>query len=311
MKKILHITSFAIGIVLTQTLFAQTTITLKPTQDASVGFQTNAGSANNNYGHADYFGAFSQDGVFGGLNNGRGIMSFDLSGIPPGSTIVKATLRLFGRGPYGEGDGVSHGDTGVNRCLLKRITSPWQQYVVTWKIQPSTTDMDEVFLHQSTGEAENYPNIDVTQLVADMYANPGSSFGFEIRLQKEQPIRSLAFWSTDSPDPSLWPHLVITYKPATNLSATASYMLNNNQNSSSNIYPDPVVSNATIQLNFSNQQSNLKVSIIDLTGKVIRIYNLTSNELTFNREGIANGLYFYKVLNVAGNAISRGKFIIQ
>jgi len=275
MKKILHIAISLIGILFAQTLFAQTTITITPSQDASVGYHQHFNSARNNYGTADFFGAFTQDGAAGGWNGGRGIMAFDLSGIPVGSTIVSANLAMHGRGPFGGGDAGSVGDIGVNRCNLKRITTAWDQNVVTWNSQPGTTDADEVFLHESNSTTENY-HVDVTQLVADMVADPDNSFGFEIVLNTERPVRALVFWSTNGPHPNLWPHLTITYMPAT-LKSTVFNALNNNQNISSGIYPNPVVSNATILIKQSNQQGNLKVNIVDLSGKIIRTYSSASN----------------------------------
>jgi hypothetical protein len=309
MKKILPVTITLIGLSFAQALFAQTTITLTPTQDASVGYHTNYGSSKRNYGTAIYYGAFSQPGASGGLNSGRGIMSFDLSGIPAGSTIVSAKLDMYGIGPFGGGDAASIGDIGNNGSFLRRITSAWDQNVVTWYTKPGTTDVDEVFLEKSTSVAENYLNINVTQLVADMVAHPDSSFGFEIALKTEKPVRALAFWSTNSSDPSLWPHLTISYVPEAG-AATGINSLNN-KNGYSSIFPNPVVSNATILINQSGTEGNLMINIADLSGKVIRTYTSSDSHLTFNRSGMADGLYFYEVMDSEGNPVSRGKFIVQ
>jgi hypothetical protein len=310
MKKTLPVTFTLIGLSFAQILFAQTTVTLTPIQDASVGFHSNYGSSKRNYGTADYYGAFSQPGAAGGLNSGRGIMSFDLSGIPAGSTIVSAKLSMYGRGPWSTaGEAASVGDTGKNSCFLKRITTSWDQNVVTWHTQPTTTDFDEVTLAKSTSVAENYLHINVTQLVADMVADPDNSFGFEIALQTEKPVRALAFWSTNSSVQSLWPHLTITFTSGTNNPTGINAI--SNKNNGSIIFPDPVVSNATIVFNQTNQQGNLSVKIIDLTGKTIRTYTSASDRLTFSRSGMADGLYFYEVLDATGNPISRGKFIVQ
>ncbi|MFI5134369.1 MAG: DNRLRE domain-containing protein [Chitinophagales bacterium] len=192
-------------------IYAQTTVTLTPSADASIGFQDFTNSANTNYGYADHYSAFSQAGAFGGENAGHGIMKFDLSQVPLGAMIISADLNLFGRGPYGVGDAVSVGDTGDNVCYLERITSDWDEFTVTWNTQPSTTSQHAVTIGPSTSASEDFLNIDVKDLVQDMVSFPSNSFGFSLRLVTEDPTRSLAFWSSDATDSAKFPHLTISY----------------------------------------------------------------------------------------------------
>lgn len=117
-----YIFSTSIFLILTSVCsisFAQTTVIISPSQDAAIGFHDGFNSANTNYGTADYFSAFYQPGAVYGENGGRALMNFDLSIIPGGVTIVSAKLNLYGRGPYGVGDAVSHGNFGQNDSYLQ------------------------------------------------------------------------------------------------------------------------------------------------------------------------------------------------
>ncbi|MBS1658240.1 MAG: DNRLRE domain-containing protein [Bacteroidetes bacterium] len=196
------------------TAIGQVSITLHPDQDAVIGFHDNYNSANTNYGNADYYGAFSQPGASGGENAAHSLMDFDLSDIPAGSTINSATLTLYGRGATNNsGDATSVGNIGDNPCYLERIISAWQWNVVTWNTQPSTTSQSSVTLPQSSNIIQDYTDIDVSGLVADMINDPSNSYGFSIRLVTEDPTRGLFFCSTDYSDESKHPTLKITYTP--------------------------------------------------------------------------------------------------
>lgn len=205
---IISIFSIVLGIIFTNQSGAQTTITLTPFQDGNVGFHDNFNSANTNYGYADYFGAFSQPGAAGGENAGQSLIEFDMSAIPSGVTVISATLDLYGRG-------APNNNIGTNSCYLERITTPWEQYVVTWNTKPLLTATNSVTLPQSINVIQDYTGINVTQLVMDMVADPLNSHGFSIRLITEDPTRGLFFCSTDYPDSSRFPKLTVTYSGCT------------------------------------------------------------------------------------------------
>jgi hypothetical protein len=140
----------------------------------------------------------------------RGLFEFDLSTVPNGAIIDSAFLYL-----YSPNSPNSEFHSGSNSCFLRRITSYWSETSVTWNNQPSTTDINQVILPKSIAPYQDYAHIKVTNLVSDMIQNPGNSFGFMILQQVEQIRRRMTFCSSDYPDDSKHPKLIIFYTPYT------------------------------------------------------------------------------------------------
>lgn len=141
----------------------------------------------------------------------RAFVEFDLSGIPAGSTILNASLNLFNN-PSGSTFGNHSQQSGSNAVIIERVTSPWDQNTASWTNQPSTTTLNQV-LGPATGSALANMAYSVTQLVQDMVDYPANSFGFGLRLQSENPFRSLIFASSEHPDSALWPELAVEFLP--------------------------------------------------------------------------------------------------
>ena len=167
-----------------------------------------ASEVNNNYGaHVDILAsAWTFSGTPGDL---RSLIEFDLSFIPNGAAIVSAELSLFFN-PTSSNAGHST-LSGSNECLLRKVTSTWDEMTVTWNTQPTTTINNQVTLPQTTSNTQDYPNIDVKNLVQDMVTNPSTSFGFMIRLITESYYRAMLFASSDNGDSNKWPKLDICY----------------------------------------------------------------------------------------------------
>ncbi len=139
----------------------------------------------------------------------RGLVEFDLSQIPENATVLRATLSLYAFNSPADGNHSTSG--GSNEALLQRITSDWDKSTLTWNNQPVTTFENQVELIESVSSLEDYLNINVTQLVQDMVANPSCSFGFILRLVTEVHYRRMLFASSDNHNPNLHPKLEIEY----------------------------------------------------------------------------------------------------
>ncbi|HLO92130.1 MAG: DNRLRE domain-containing protein [Chloroflexota bacterium] len=147
--------------------------------------------------------AWTYDGTEG---IGRSFIQFNLPQLPDSISDFQAFLNLY----Y---DPTSHhvGHGGDNVCKLERIIEHWTEKGVSWHVQPAVNSDNAVFLPASITSNQDYPNIDVTQLVLDMYAHPDSSFGFRLSLVDETIYRSMILASSDHSNPDLWPSLVIRY----------------------------------------------------------------------------------------------------
>lgn len=143
---------------------------------------------------------------YGGEGVGRSFIHFDLPEIPDSCSNFSAVLNLYHN--YSSNH-VGHG--GDNRCKLERVIENWDENFVNWYNQPSVSPENAVFLAASEVENQDYTDIDVTSLVLDMYANPQESFGFRLSLIEEYIYRSMILASSDHPDKSIRPSLIIKY----------------------------------------------------------------------------------------------------
>ena len=101
--------------------------------------------------------------------------------------------------------------SGSNASILQRVTTPWNENTVTWNTAPQITTKDEVMVPASVAPLQDFPNIDITTLVQDMVDQPDSSYGLLFRIDTESYYRRLVFASSDYPDTSLHPKLVVQY----------------------------------------------------------------------------------------------------
>ncbi|WP_160174561.1 kelch repeat-containing protein [Archangium violaceum] len=135
----------------------------------------------------------------------RGLIDFDLSPLPPGSILAKATLHLSADPTHWTG-----GHSGVNALRVASILSPWDEASVTWNNQPSIEHRLADLLLPSTSPDQDY-QIDITDRIARELAQPDAYHGFILELMTEEPYRSVVFASSDHPNPRLHPKLVLEY----------------------------------------------------------------------------------------------------
>jgi hypothetical protein len=256
-------------------------ITLRPSGDEGKDALISSFEPSKNRGVYSDFVSMSWT-VSGNPVDYRSLIEFDLSNIPSGAIINSAGLSLFSQESTGLG---SHSTrSGSNESVLSRITSSWVENAVTWNNQPTTTTENEVFLSESSSSIQDYLNIDVTNLIEDMIANPSNSHGFLIKLLNEQHYRSMVFAASDHSNSNLHPKLEVCYSIATNLDQKAEFKFE--------IFPNPV--NGILNVNISDFTSK-KIEIYNSQGSLV--INKTNLNLSnsINLDGLSSGIYFVKL----------------
>ena len=189
-----------------QQVHSQITLTLQP--DAATGQDAriwNLDPSSNAGTVEDFIAAYWTWGGTPGIL--RSLIRFDLSSIPADAYIKSAKLSL-----YYNPTSPANGQEGNNASWIQRITAAWDESTVTWNNQPATTTAGEVSLPQSTTIDQDYPDINVKQMVKYQVSHPAQNFGFMLRLQDETAIySSVKFASSDYSTASLRPKLVIVY----------------------------------------------------------------------------------------------------
>ncbi len=74
------------------------------------------------------------------------------------------------------------------------------------------------------------------------------------------------------------------------------------------LYPNPSSSQVTIS--FTKEFVNAALKITDVLGKEVKEINFTGKQITFNRENLENGTYFYNIVS-ENKKIAEGKLLIQ
>lgn len=214
----------------------------------------------------------------------RGLIEFDLSQIPAGATISSATLTLY-HNPLSVNAGAEHQSlSGSNAGIIQRVTTYWNEYLVTWDTQPQTTAQNGVIIPQSTSPDQDY-SLDVTQLVQDMMDNPNTSFGFQIRLQTEEFYRSLVFASSDNVDPTNHPKLEITYVDVLGIA----------ENGSSAISVSPNPASDFVMVSIPEKLVGRDYTIYDNSGRKMVEGTFTQHLQQVDLASLSNGMYFLKL----------------
>jgi hypothetical protein len=237
------------------------------------------GYNNSNYGNANEIAGIAWTNS-GNPSNARGLFQFFFTPDVYARGVQSAKLSLF-HTPTTSNVGHST-SSGSNACYLERVISPWTESTVTWDTQPATTSFNRITLAASTNNTQDYPNIDVTQLVSDMLADSANSHGFMLRLQTESYYRSLKFGSGDEPDPSNHPTLVLVLNPVS---------VNEHENAASfSVYPNPTEGMFTFAASHAGaQQAELKV------------YNVVGETVYSKQCGLSNGMT-KEIIDLSGNA---------
>lgn len=191
------------------------TVDLPVNQDAWVSDYNNADIStnkpfrderDNNYGASPSIvaEAWSANGPHD-INLGirRTFIDFDLTTIPSDAQILSATLTLK------NADNRVNG-SGSNATFIQLVNSAWQENVITWNNQVTTTTVDRISVANFGNTDDDYI-VDMTDFAQDWHTNPANNFGFMIRLQSETIWAWIRYASSEHADSSLRPVLAVTY----------------------------------------------------------------------------------------------------
>lgn len=235
-----------------------------------------------------------------GWGTGRSFIEFDLSQIDPEMTITLAELSLF-HDPNSSIEG--HFNNGSsNELMISRITESWNEDNIDWNNQPIISEENQILVPSSNIDDQDYLDIDVTELVSDMFNYPNESFGFMFKLDDEtigNYNRNVVFASSDNESPELRPRLVIYTYDYTGMDDFPS--LENNVL----VYPNPGAGDFKIQV-FKNMNS-LQYAVFDAFGNNIVTGKTKDSEFYINLLSQPSGVYFLSI--VIKNSVVTKKLI--
>jgi hypothetical protein len=74
------------------------------------------------------------------------------------------------------------------------------------------------------------------------------------------------------------------------------------------VYPNP----CQTEITFSCSSPDAKqISVFDVTGRQLSVQPFKHGVMNLNTTAYSSGMYFYKVSDISGNILERGKFIVQ
>lgn len=166
------------------------TLTLQPVADTYV----NAGNPNGNFGTADNLYLL----LGSPPTRSRLLIRFDLSGIPVGSVVSDADVRIHLRNASG-------GST--QPLYVSGTTSAWEETAATWNTRPSSTSTLPQILVLRDNLAQAF---DVTPLLQAMVDAPATYTGFDIGGKETGAAYTWGYGSRESSQPA---ELTVTFTP--------------------------------------------------------------------------------------------------
>ena len=160
----------------------------------------------NNYGDIEDLNvyAWTQSGE---LNVNRFLIDFDFHMIPDGAIIDSAFVFLY----FNKTSGYASSHSGENKFYIERIISSWDEDLLTWNNQPTTSAANSFSYNQVTIGKDDLPRLQLTSLVQDIVNDKGGSYGLMFKLQSETASKMLLLSSSENVSTSLHPKLEVYY----------------------------------------------------------------------------------------------------
>lgn len=178
-----------------QTTVWPTTRTFYSVADAMV----RSGYPDTNYGNFPYV----RVGYYGSSQVMRGLVRFDLSGIPSGTPIRQAVLWLYVYSSYDP--------PGTSRIIaIYRVTGSWTEGGVTWSTKPGWSSMYYSTLSVPHADYRWY-SVDVTNLVREWVSGQYSNYGVWVLGNESPGDPNYRGFYTREDSGGRQPYLYITY----------------------------------------------------------------------------------------------------
>jgi len=142
------------------------------------------------------------------------LFNFDYNSIPSSATIQSARLTLFAdtTTEFHVSISIPKGHSQLsysNEWMIKKITSPWDENLVTWNSMPQIDEASIIELPASSANFQAY-TIDLTDFVKEEFST-GNHYGFRMEMKNKIPYNCVIFYSSDGPYPALRPKMDIDY----------------------------------------------------------------------------------------------------
>jgi len=177
---------------------ASTTVTIQPGSEGKDSYVFGMMAPNN-------FGDIASIATGGGIGSpppARLFIEFDLSSIPDDATVESAQVQLYYYQYYGM-------ENIALDLSLYRVTSNWDEHVISWNIQPSISGSASSVTTVGNSGSYGWQSFDATSLVQGWESGSYSNYGFAIKLATEDKNNAKTFYSSDNG--SLQPKLVVIY----------------------------------------------------------------------------------------------------
>jgi hypothetical protein len=142
----------------------------------------------------------------------------DLSSIPSKAKITSSHLYLYGvpnstSNPNGNSiyPGSPYNQWPDNRCLVSRVRKDWNEDSITWNNAPQWYETLQDTIPVSTSRWNYNVVLNVEDMVTRMVRD-SSNYGFPITLLNETKYRSMIFASSENPDATKRPKLIVNYR---------------------------------------------------------------------------------------------------
>jgi hypothetical protein len=293
---------------------AQLQVILNAHKDNTL-YESATGAISNGAGQAFFVGRTGQ--VTGSIR--RGLLAFPIAeSIPQGSTVISVTLTLHmsrtalgapttmvemhrALAAWGEGTGNANGNEGSGApATTDEVTWIHRFFDGTTWTHPGGDFQTQSSASQSVAGVGSYTWESTSQLVNEVQQwldDPASNFGWVMVGDESSPSTSKRFDTDENIDPSVRPHLTITYQPVLagveqQSSTPASFTLLQN-------YPNPF-NPATVVRYQLPVAGSVRLVVYNLIGGEVAVLVNEKKEpgsyaVTWDASGMASGVYLYRI----------------